>query len=769
MTRTRPARRPPERPVRRRQDRRREAVRGPRLHRRRQPAGRAAARPRRARRRTTRAVRQGRDRPRRPGRRRAEWPSRAMRGALEGRGIRPQVFFLEARDEVLIRRFSETRHRHPLGRPARHRQLDRRGAAPARPGPRRGGRRHRHDRPVAARAARADLRPPRRRSEPDRLAIQLISFGFKFGVPLEADLVFDVRFIQNPYYVAGAARALRADRRRSATYVLAQPVAGGSSSSLQRLPRRSPSRPTSPRARRRLDDRHRLHGRLPPLDRHGRGARALAARAGLRAGRGLPPRARACLTARAMRAPRVDRAEPAPLAHAGHRRQALAASSCSPASLLLALGAAHVIRQVTRDIQPGGIAQVVLDLVTLQFLPFPLRGLVVGVARARARRARRVPRCPGPHGALPVDDAERPLVERDLPEAVPGPRAADRRDRRRDGPVDAPARAEGAHEQPHRGRRRSPTTAARRGVLREELGIPPVGDIRQLHRRARRRRAAHERAAPVPVPGLHRRGDAGERPGALGGHAVGNLLLAAMTAIEGGDFEEGVRRMNRVLAVRGQVVPASPTPAQPPRPSSRRDRRRRPVGDRARAPAIERVWITPGGRAASEDAIAAIAEAELDRARAGQPVHEPPAEPPPPRDPGCGRRVAGAARLRLQRRHAGGRDDRATTWPTTSRRSSPTRPRASSMSSSRTTASAREGAGRLAAPRRSGSAGRRRSPPRRSSSSTTSSTRPTPTTTIPRGSPRPSSGLRARGRQPATLRRRPVAPRGAPGVDVLRR
>ena len=46
----------------------------------------------------------------------------------------------------------------------------------------------------------------------------------------------------------------------------------------------------------------------------------------------------------------------------------------------------------------------------------------------------------------------------------------------------------------------------------------------------------------------------------LGGHAVGNLLLAAMTALEGGDFEEGVRRMNRVLAVRGKVVPASATP-----------------------------------------------------------------------------------------------------------------------------------------------------------------------------------------------------------------
>ena len=41
----------------------------------------------------------------------------AMRGALEGRGIRPQVFFLEARDDALIRRYSETRHRHPLAGP----------------------------------------------------------------------------------------------------------------------------------------------------------------------------------------------------------------------------------------------------------------------------------------------------------------------------------------------------------------------------------------------------------------------------------------------------------------------------------------------------------------------------------------------------------------------------------------------------------------------------------------------------------------------------
>src|SRR6186997_3142942 len=44
----------------------------------------------------------------------AETAYRRVRGALEGRGIRPQVFFLEASDETLIRRYSETRHRHPL-------------------------------------------------------------------------------------------------------------------------------------------------------------------------------------------------------------------------------------------------------------------------------------------------------------------------------------------------------------------------------------------------------------------------------------------------------------------------------------------------------------------------------------------------------------------------------------------------------------------------------------------------------------------------------
>jgi len=83
-----------------------------------------------------------------------------------------------------------------------------------------------------------------------------------------------------------------------------------------------------------------------------------------------------------------------------------------------------------------------------------------------------------------------------------------------------------------------------------------------------------------------------------------------MTAVEGGDFEDGIRLMNRILAVRGRVLPVSSTPltlhaqvaggaivdgqSQVMRPSD-----------------IERVWITPDEVRASDDALAAIAEAEL--------------------------------------------------------------------------------------------------------------------------------------------------------------
>ena len=148
----------------------------------------------------------------------------AMRGALEGRGIRPQVFFLEARDEVLIRRFSETRHRHPLA--------DQRGIASSIVAERRLLDPVRSESDVVIDTSDLALRELRERiftrlgeaADPSRLAIQLISFGFKYGVPLEADLVFDVRFMQNPYYI-DALRHLSGLTEEVRTFVLGQPVA----------------------------------------------------------------------------------------------------------------------------------------------------------------------------------------------------------------------------------------------------------------------------------------------------------------------------------------------------------------------------------------------------------------------------------------------------------------------------------------------------------------------------------------------------------------
>src|SRR5215212_1540329 len=114
----------------------------------------------------------------------AETAYRAMRGALEGRGIRPQVFFLEASDETIIRRYSETRHRHPL---AENRsivsaiRLERRLLDPIR-----------READVVLDTSDLPLRELRERLfarladlEPDRMTIQLISFGYKVGIPIE--------------------------------------------------------------------------------------------------------------------------------------------------------------------------------------------------------------------------------------------------------------------------------------------------------------------------------------------------------------------------------------------------------------------------------------------------------------------------------------------------------------------------------------------------------------------------------------------------------
>src|SRR4029079_9332287 len=217
--------------------------------------------------------------------------------------------------------------------------------------------------------------------------------------------------------------------------------------------------------------------------------------------------------------------------------------------LLLALGVAHIIRQTTRDLQPGGLTQVILDTVTLQFLPYPVRGLLVGVlglllvgyGAYRLIQALTAPFTPVEGGRL----VELIYQKRFL---AKGPRIV-----ALGGGTGLSALLRGLKE--HTSNLTAVVTVAddggSSGVLREELGIPPVGDIRNCI-------AALADAEPLMSELLQYRFPtadgllAGTAEGhGLAGHSVGNLLLAAMTAIEGGDFEEGVRRLNRILAVRG--------------------------------------------------------------------------------------------------------------------------------------------------------------------------------------------------------------------------
>jgi uncharacterized cofD-like protein len=270
--------------------------------------------------------------------------------------------------------------------------------------------------------------------------------------------------------------------------------------------------------------------------------------------------------------------------------------------LLLALAVAHVIRQVTRDVEPSGPAAVVIDLVTLQFLPYPLRGLLVGllgsllvvVGAVRVIRAFMDP-------FRPPAGADQPLVEVIYQKRflARGPKVV-----AIGGGTGLSALLRGLKE--HTSNITAIVTVAddggSSGILRRELGIPPVGDIRNCI-------VALADAEPLMANLLQYRFPDSDTPG-LAGHAVGNLLIAAMCAVEDGDFEEGIRRVNRVLAVRGQVLPVSPTPLT----LHARLHDGTVISGQsriARSSGIDRIWLTPEEVKASEDAVAAISDADL--------------------------------------------------------------------------------------------------------------------------------------------------------------
>jgi len=132
------------------------------------------------------------------------------------------VLYLEARDSVLVRRFSETRRPHPLGTENSLRdaiRLERRRL-----------RRIREIADVIIDTSEYSIHQvkalvtDRFRAHPRAasLSLNLISFGYKHGVPLEADLLFDVRFLPNPYFVSGL-RSLNGLDRRVAKYLRSFP------------------------------------------------------------------------------------------------------------------------------------------------------------------------------------------------------------------------------------------------------------------------------------------------------------------------------------------------------------------------------------------------------------------------------------------------------------------------------------------------------------------------------------------------------------------
>jgi len=119
-------------------------------------------------------------------------------GALRGRGIDVRLVLLTARDDTLVRRFSETRRKHPLSDGTRTIEeciaLERGLMEPLADAG------HSIDTselsPHALRAWIKDLLVVRA----GKLTVVFESFGFKDGIPLNADLVFDVRHLPNPFY-----------------------------------------------------------------------------------------------------------------------------------------------------------------------------------------------------------------------------------------------------------------------------------------------------------------------------------------------------------------------------------------------------------------------------------------------------------------------------------------------------------------------------------------------------------------------------------------
>ena len=122
--------------------------------------------------------------------------------ALKGMKCPYRILYMDASDDVIIKRYKETRRSHPLAEECDSLEgaiaLERRMLAPLR---------ERAEFVVdtsdlsTAKLRGELLRLFGRGSQEGAMTVSVTSFGFKHGLPREADLVFDVRFLPNPYYV----------------------------------------------------------------------------------------------------------------------------------------------------------------------------------------------------------------------------------------------------------------------------------------------------------------------------------------------------------------------------------------------------------------------------------------------------------------------------------------------------------------------------------------------------------------------------------------
>ena len=125
---------------------------------------------------------------------------KALDDLLESSWVTPQILFLEADDETLVRRYKETRRKHPLaqeGLPLEGIQNERDLLADLK------GRAQiiYNTSQLKPRELREKILTEFSANNKTFFTVNVMSFGFKHGIPIDADLVFDVRFLPNPHYI----------------------------------------------------------------------------------------------------------------------------------------------------------------------------------------------------------------------------------------------------------------------------------------------------------------------------------------------------------------------------------------------------------------------------------------------------------------------------------------------------------------------------------------------------------------------------------------